>query len=145
MSGTKTRAVKVQGTLLYMFDDAGANPVKIAEVTNFGLNESKDMMDATQFDSPNGFKEKIPGWKDPGSSNMTLQYVPADATHQKLLSDYDTDFLRKFKVVLPVAGSPEIVFEAYSSALGQPFDLEGKLALQVTLTLSGAITRPVAV
>lgn len=144
MSGTATRAVKTAGTLLYMFDDAGLNPVKIAEVTDFSLNESKDIIDATQFDSPDGFKEKIASWKDPGSSNMTLQYVPDDATHQKLINDYDTDFKRKFKVVLPVSGSPEIIFTAFSSALGQPFPLDGKLTLAITLTLTGAITRPAA-
>lgn len=142
MSGTATQAVKTQGTLLYMYDDAGANPVKIAEVTDFSINESKDVIDATQFDSPDGFKEKIASWKDPGSSNMTLQYVPGGTTHQQLIDDYDSDFLRKFKVVLPVAGSPEIIFHAFSSALGQPFPLDGKLTLQITLTLSGAITRP---
>ena len=52
---------------------------KVAEVTNLTPpGRTRDTVDATHLESPDGYKEYIPGLKDAGEATLTINFDPAD-------------------------------------------------------------------
>ena len=57
MSGTASQAVKVLGTKLEMYDDAGVVVTAIADLVGFDISKSRETIDVTHMDSPDGYRE----------------------------------------------------------------------------------------
>ncbi|PSK47977.1 hypothetical protein B0E38_06454 [Streptomyces sp. 111WW2] len=81
----------------------GAEPevfAKIADVTSLnppGL--SRETIDVTSHDSPNGWMEFLGGLKDPGEVSADINYQPAE--HDLLVADFDDKTPRNYKIVFP--------------------------------------------
>lgn len=54
----------------------GSAYVAVAEVNSFNLNYSRDAIDVTNMDSPNGFRERISGMKD-FSATIEVNFKPS--------------------------------------------------------------------
>ncbi len=61
--------------------------VNIAEIDDLTPpNQKADVLDATNFDSPNGFKEFIIGMTDPGELKAAMNFVPGSASETLILA-----------------------------------------------------------
>lgn len=138
--GTESAAVRGIGTLLYMYDDAGANPVKVSEVVDLDENKTLEIIDATHMDSPDEYREKTPGMKNAGQITVSCHYVPGSSTQAQLDLDFENRFKRKFHIKLSVAaGGEQRTFFAYVANVGRPYKLDDLMRFNITLEVTGKV------
>ena len=75
-------------------------------------------MDVTDHDSPDGYKEYIPGLKDGGEVSIEGHLIPTDDTQKGLLSAVDIDVPEPWTIKFPTVPRLYITFEATSTPLG---------------------------
>lgn len=59
-------------------DGGSVSYVKVGEVTNIGApSQSREAIDTTHLESPDAWREYIPGLKDGDSATISFNYVPS--------------------------------------------------------------------
>jgi predicted secreted protein len=126
-----SNAFKAQGTLLKR---AGTT---IAEVVNIQRSGSKaDLADVTNMDSSGAYREYLPTLLDGGEISATLNYLGnADATQANLQSDFDSQSLQTWTIVLP-GGKGTWTFSAYVTdvSFNLPHDKQAELSTKLKIT-----------
>lgn len=89
-------------TSLSRGDGSGADETfePIANITSLtppGI--SRETLDVTSHDSPNGYMEFLGGLKDPGEVSFDVNYDPAE--HDKLVEDFEEDNPVNYEVAFP--------------------------------------------
>jgi predicted secreted protein len=119
----------------------GASPevfTTVAEVTGITPPAmSRDSIDATHSESPDGWREFIGGLKDGGEVELTLNWVPGSATTILLMSE-----------IAAAAGNKQITFpngEIFSFAalctnIGPEAPVDGKMEATVSYKVTGKPT-----
>ncbi len=131
------------GTMLKKGD--GASPevfTTVAEVKTIDwTNRKLDIVDVTNMDSPNFFREKLATLKDPGEISFEVNYVPSNTVQQAVLTDWNNRTLRNWKMTLPIDPSTSLTFgtwtfQAYitDTSIKLPTDNAGTQSLKITLT-----------
>lgn len=127
------------GTQLQRGDDAGAVFTTIANVTSIsGPERSRDTIDVTAHDSPDGWMEFIGSLKDGGELSCDINYDPAEITH-----DLDDDFgdvdPRKWKIVILPDTADEYTWtlNGILTKLGDEFPYDDKMGRSMTIKVSG--------
>lgn len=139
-------AQKSHGTLFKIGDGAGTEAfTTIGEVLDINFPEFiLETEDATHHSS-GGVRESISIIRDVGEATFTVQYDPADSTHNAstgLIADWKNEVLRNFEVVLLSGESNEEThaFAAYVANLQISTPVAGKVTMDVTLDVSGDVT-----
>lgn len=141
MPGTASQAIKVLGTKLEMYDDAGVAVSAIADLVGFDISKSRETIDVTHMDSPDGYREFQVSLKNGGSVPLELHWVPGNASHAQFEADFESGFLRKYKITLPAeAGSETEEFNARVTNVSKPYKLDDVFRMNVTLMVSGSFT-----
>jgi predicted secreted protein len=102
-------------------------------------NEKADVLDATNFDSPDGYKEFIAGMVDPGDCKFAMNFLPGSASETLILAARASRQAYGAKIIFP-AGQVwtfSILILEYSPAA--PADK--KMTCQVSGKVSGSIVR----
>ncbi len=141
-----TDGVFAHGTLLKIGD--GATPTEVfttvAEVTEIGgPSLEMESVDMTSHDSPDGWKEYVGGLLDGGEVSLSLNYLPAHATHDAstgMLKDMQDRTLRNFQLVFPDTGSTTWAFSALITGFEPAAPHDDKLGADVALKISGKPT-----
>lgn len=134
----KSEAVYGIGTKLHIYDNAGINPVAVAEVVSIDRARSRDFAEATNLDSPDGYREFKPGMKTAGPVQVEIHKLASDTVQDQLIDDFENGFLRKFAIQYPAEAGGQIVgFEAHVENVGEPVRFDGLLMYSVTLRVSG--------
>ena len=135
------------GTQLQMHD--GGNPGSYAALAGLttmdGPGGDTEEIDATAHDSPGGFRETTPSFRDPGELSFEGFYDPADPTHNNatgVSGVWATAVKRAWKLVLTDTGASEVTFSGFvrNFQLQTPFD--GMLGYSSAVRLSGLPTFP---
>lgn len=114
-----------------------ATPVftPIANVTSVsGPEMERETYDTTAHDSPNRYREKIGGLIDAGEVTLAINYDPAD--HDALISDFEDDVARDYKLTFPGAIATWDL-KAFMTGFSQEAPVDGKLTAEITLTATG--------
>ncbi len=110
----------------------------VAEVKTFsGPSSTLATVDATSFDSA-GVVERIAGLMDSGSVTFGCNFVGGDDEQAGLFEDHDDKVLRNFEIVI---GASEFAFSAFVTGVGIGASVGEAVMLDVTLEISGSITR----
>lgn len=112
----------------------------VAHVTNIpGLNRTKAAYESTTHQSPDKYREYVPGLKDGGTFSPTLRYDPTDASHALLETFFESDDLVTCQiVVLPdTADEDTWEFDAVCTGLGDEFPHDGLMGRTVDIQVSG--------
>jgi predicted secreted protein len=124
----------------------GATPTEvfttIANVTNIsGPDRSRETIDVTAHDSPEGWMEFIGGLKDGGEVQLDLNYDPAETTHD-LDDDFDLDVAWNYKIVILPGTEDEWTWSiaGVMTALGDEFPYDDKMARSMTVKITGKPT-----
>lgn len=129
-----TNAAIGYGTLFAVRTSTGPDVyTTVAEVNNVtppGI--SRDAVDATHEESPNGYREFIAGMKDGGEVSIELNYTLANAT--ALLTALEAG-LGAFKVTMP--GGETWSFSAVPTNVQPEAPIDDKIALSATFKISG--------
>jgi hypothetical protein len=141
----ESQAHAAYGTLIEVGD--GGTPetfVVIAEVTSIaGPAQTRDTIDVTHMESPEGYREFIPSFKDGGTVTLALNFLPNDPTQDAtdgIIADYENDVKRNYRITWPTAGTNRVSFSAYVTDHSPDSPVEGKMDLAVTLKISGKPT-----
>ena len=140
-----SNAVFAHGTLLKAGDGAATEVfTTVAEVTDIGgPSLALDPVEVTNHDSTAGWREFIGGLLDGGEVTLTINYIPANATHNAtngLIADMTARTKRNFQLVFPDSGTTTWSFTALVTAFepGEPIDAQ--LTADVTLKITGQPT-----
>lgn len=121
--------------------DAGSpdNPLEISEVTNIsGGGGTAERIDFTHLRSPGRRREFKPSFIDDGTLTWTIQYIPTDPSHQRILALLESGAEVGLREVFPDASGWD--YAGYISAVvkdGQ--SVGGKIVLNVTFQITGAV------
>lgn len=120
-------------------DSGGGVFADIAEVVSITPPQmSRDTPDATHLASPDGYREFISGLRDGGEISLELNFVPADATQTLLRTDFDGDAPVDYQITFP--DTSNVTATAFVTALSPSVPLDDKMALSVTLKVTGKPT-----
>lgn len=121
----------------------GATPTEVfttvANVTNIsGPQRSRETIDVTAHDSPDGWMEFLGGLKDGGEISLDINYDPGNATHD-LDDDFDDVEPRNYQVVILPGTEDEHTWSisAVMTGLEDEFPYDGKMERSMTLKVSG--------
>lgn len=135
------------GTVL-AFGDGGNVEVftKIGQVKDIsGPNMSRDTIDVTNHDSPNGYKEFLASLRDGGEVTFTVEYDPGDPNHDQstgLLYLFGLNVRTNFQLIFPVTASVGFwgyTFTGLVTAFGAKAPVDGSLTADMTIKVAGAV------
>lgn len=123
------------GTILARSDMA-ATPVftTLAGISNIsGPGVSREVLDVTAHDSPDQYREKRGGVKDPGEVSVDVNYQPA--VHDVWIDDLDDEDPRDYKVTWP--DGTVWAFAAYLTNFEPSAPFDDKLSATATFSVTG--------
>ena len=112
--------------------------VTIANLTRIRpFNLKVDSIDVSSQDSPDEYREKIPGFKDAGECSFDLNYDDGNATHEWLETSADGT-VRKFRVCFGglVVGNKIKTFDGFIVAIGPETPHDGKMNASCTINVT---------
>ena len=87
---------------------------EVARLLNISPPEvTRDDMDVTDHDSPDGYKEYIPGLKDGGEVSIEGHLIPTDDTQKGLLAAVDINEPEPWTIEFPTVPKLRITFDGY--------------------------------
>lgn len=136
-----TKAAIGYGSRFELETSPGSNVyVEVAECDDLTPPGAKvDMIEATNFDSPNAYKEFIAGMIDPGELKLSLNFVPGSASESAILAAQAARVAYGGRITFP-AGQVwtfNVLILTYEPAV--PTDK--KMTATVTGKVSGSILR----
>ena len=114
----------------------------IANVTSIGGPErTRETIDVTSHDSPDGWMEFIGGLKDGGELSCDINYDPAEVTHD-IDDDFDDTEPRNWQIVILPGTDDEHTWsiKGILTNLGDEFPYDDKMARSMTIKVSGKPT-----
>jgi hypothetical protein len=95
--------------------------------------------------SPNGFKEFLPGLKEGGDVTIEGNWIPDNPTQDKttgLLGEFFNDTPGHFILVFPDTGSPDVQweFDAVMTGFDTSMPVENRMTFTAVLKISGEPT-----
>jgi len=137
-----TSAVESMGIQLQRGN--GASPesfTTIAEVKDIsGPEITLDTLDVTTHSSSGHYEEVIPTILRSGEVTFDVNWVPADATHQGLITDRDNRTKRTFTMIMTDPGTATWTFAAYVTKFAVAGPVVGVLGGSITLKITGQPT-----
>lgn len=121
-----------------VFDD-------IANIVSFnGVDTKLAFNETTNFSSTGRYRTFKPSLRDPGTMQLTLHFDPEDNSFDLLQSDHDAEppVLSSYRIEwLQVSPAITETFDAYVESISKKGQFDGLLEVEVTLRISGEITR----
>jgi predicted secreted protein len=127
----------------------GASPevyTNLAELIDLTTpSMTKDQVEATHTDSPDGFREFIPGLKDGGEFSATCNYAPGNATQGNASGGALNDFInetssRNWRITFP--GSPATTWTFKATIIGYEIatPMDDRITITISFKVAGAPT-----
>ena len=126
-------AMKAFGTKFKRDDTVIAKVVSID-----GPSMEREEIEVTAHDSEDGFREFVPGLADAGEISLELRFIPTDASHLGLLSDFEDGTEKNYKLEFP--DETEWSFDGFPTSFEPTAEMEDVLSASVTIKLTGKPT-----
>lgn len=129
------------GTVIEYLASTGPDVyVAIANVTRIRPFGAKvDSVDVSSQDSPDEYREKIPGFKDAGEASFDLNYDDQLASHQWLL-DHVGGTVETFRIKYPIKSGAAVrkqqVFSGFITAVGPELPHDGKMSCSCVINVT---------
>jgi predicted secreted protein len=118
---------------------SGSAWVKIAEINSIsGPNMSRDTIDVTSLDSTGGYREFIGGFRDGGTVQLAMNFLRA--TIDTMKTDFETDDLQNYEIVLPDDETTTLEFTGLVTELPLEIPPDDKITMTVSIKVSGQVT-----
>lgn len=117
---------------------SGTAWVAIAEINSItGPGMSRDVIDVTSLDSNSGYREFIAGFRNPGTVTLAMNFTRAQ--YDLMQTDFESDDLQNYEIVLPDSETTSVEFEGLVTELPLTIPADDKVTLDVTIQISGPI------
>ena len=132
-------AIKPTGSLLKRGDGGGVEVfTTLAEVRGVRLTGlSANLVESTGIETAGNFRTYFATLMDGGTLAFTLNYLPGNAGHAGLLSDWKNGIVRNFQLLVGAGPAATITFAALVTALDVAVELETAVQQNVNLKVSG--------
>lgn len=111
----------------------------ISEITNIGgPNKSRDTIDVTNLDSPDGYAEFIGGMRNGGEVPLDMNFTRA--TYELMDGLFESADLQDFQILLPDPEHTTVSFSGVVTALGLGIPANDKVSANVSIKVSGKPT-----
>lgn len=147
---TASKAWWAYGSKLQIGNDGSSETfATVAELLDLaGPNMTKDGIEVTNHDSDDGWKERLPGFRDGGDVSFSANWLPQNATQDGVdgvLSKFDDDELHNWKIVTAGGNDGtedgiEIEFAAFVSQFAPTMPLTEQGKVNIGLSISGPVT-----
>ena len=124
----------------------GATPevfTSVAEITELTPPAmSRDEIEVSNNDSPDGYREFKPGWRDGGEVAWKANWLPTNATQDfttGLGEQFNDNYVHNYRIVLP-GNLATIAFSGFLTAFEPDLPLEEQAQLSGTIKVSGKPT-----
>jgi predicted secreted protein len=97
----------------------------------------RDMLDATDTESPARYKEYLAGLRNAEAFDLEFERRRADPQQQLLYDDYNVDVPRTYQLVAPDAAQTTWEFDGYVKTIKPSNPLDGKEVIAVTFQPTG--------
>lgn len=130
------------GTLLKIGNGATVEVfTTIAEVRNIsGPGLSLETIEATHMESPSGYREYLPSFKEPGEVSFDLNFLPSNTQHKGLKADMDARTKRNFKLVWPNTAGTTWSFSGYITSFQPTAGIDEVLTASCTIKVTGSVS-----
>jgi hypothetical protein len=138
MAEHASQAIIGRGTLLQRGGLLPGDPYEtVTEVTEFGIpDESAEDVEVTHSESPDGYNEKIQGFKDGGDASATVNWRPDVYASQAALRDDKASGVRRwYRFVLPNA-METIPFFGFVKNIKRNVTPKGAITAAITWSVS---------
>jgi predicted secreted protein len=116
----------------------------VAEVIDIdGPSMTRDSIEVTSQDSDDGWRERIPGWRDGDTVTVTANWLPNDATQDGstgLWEQFNDDDNHNYQIVTPTAIGITISFAGHLTGFPLSLSLEEQAQVEFEIAISGAVT-----
>jgi len=110
--------------------------VALAGVYNItGPGMTRETVETTTYDSPDGYREKIGGLRDGGNITFTMNFV--DTTYQIIKDDFEDDTIQEYEVQFPDANKTKVTFSGLVTELPTSIPEGDRITVDVTIEISG--------
>jgi len=135
----QTKARIGYGVLFKIESDASPQAfITVGEVLNVKPPSlSRDAVDATHTESPNGYREFIPGLKDGGEVSFDINFVPGATGITTLLAQLGLDTASACKISLPGTPAYDWSFDAILTGFEPDAPIDDKMTASVTFKVTG--------
>jgi hypothetical protein len=123
------------------WSDGASTPVftSIGEVRTCTFSgNTRSFEDATNYGSPDGFMEYIPGLRDGGEPQFTLNATAG--AYGRLLAFFAEDTPRTWRITLNNTEASVITFSAYVASVPLEIPAPNIVTIQATLKITGSPT-----
>jgi len=118
---------------------SGSAWVNISEVNSIsGPTMSRDTIDVTSLDSTGGYREFIGGFRDAGTIQLAMNFTRS--TYETMKTDFESDDLQNYEVVLPDDENTTLEFVGLVTELPVEITPDDKVTSTVTIKISGEVT-----
>lgn len=118
---------------------SGTAWVEIAEIMNIsGPSASRDTIDVTSLGSTGGYREFIGGFRDGGT--ITLSMIFRRDTYETMKTDFESDTLQNYEIVLPDDDNSTFEFEGLVNEIPLTIPPDEKISAEVVIKISGEVT-----
>lgn len=140
------------GTLFEILGMVGSPPapgwVRVAEVVSVTPPSlARDAVDATHTESPEKWREFIPGLRDGGEASIEMNFIPAGAGTERILQSFNSDDVASCRIIFPdgdADASPITAtvweFSGFITGFAPEAPVDGKMSATVTVKISGKPT-----
>jgi predicted secreted protein len=123
---------------------AGEAFTTVAEVTDIsGPNITRDSIEVTSYDSADGWRERLPGFRDGDSITVQANWLPNDVTQDGstgLWAQFNDDENHNFQLVTPTAVGITISFTGHLTGFSLTLPLEEQGQVEFPIAISGKVT-----
>lgn len=117
---------------------SGSAWVAIAEINSItGPSMSRDTIDVTSLDSTGGYREFITGFRNAGTVVLAMNFTRD--TYEQMLSDFESNTIQNYQIVLPDVENTGLDFEGLVSELPLTIPADDKVTADVTIQVTGKV------
>lgn len=110
----------------------------IAEITSIkGPGPKRDQIEVTNLDSVGGYKEFIAGFRESGTVTLSMNFIRNN--YDLLLSDFESDVLQNYEIILGDSVHTSFEFEGLVTELPLNITAKDAVTMDVTILISGQI------
>jgi predicted secreted protein len=125
-----------KGTIFNRYNTGTSAYEPIANINSIsGPSSSRETVDVTTLDSEGGYREFIGSLRDAGDISLSMNFDKD--TYALMKTDYESDTIQKYQIVLPDTDNTTFEFEGLVTELPVEIPLDDKVTADISIKISG--------